>query len=221
VSFRQLLRNRRERLWYAAVSPTVPVIPRSRDASPPFTDATRAGLRYEVRVPGVPNAFSTYLAVGLLTACAPSPEARTARQEPLSADATRAAWAPLANDEIGLQEALAALALETPGQKVTKLEPIRADTGLLIAGLARIQAAPELVACQGRAVEGAKHLRAALDAVHELWMGRLPRAASPVAQARALAAEICEGFDAIRRARTECGVPPPRALRGPRVCDDD
>jgi hypothetical protein len=157
----------------------------------------------------------------LVVAACGSPAPETAPGPALSAEATRAAWATLANDEFHLREALAGLAHEDAGQKVTKLEPIRADTGLLIAGLARLPAPPELAPCQRRAVDGAKLVRATLDAVHELWMGRLPREANPVAQARALAARICNGFDAIRRARAECGVAPPTARRGLMVCDDD
>jgi hypothetical protein len=93
--------------------------------------------------------------------------------------------------------------------KATRLQPIRVDAGMLIAGLERLRPPSELESCRAQAIDGAKRIRQTLDLINELWMNRLPPEADPRVRATALAMALCDGFADLQQGRRACGVPLP------------
>lgn len=153
----------------------------------------------------------------VLPACGSTPPASAPEVErSLPPGVVRERWSKLANDEIDLALDLDAIAIAAPEAKLTLLQPMRANAGMLISGITRLNPPQELASCQQAALGGAKSVRATLDTINELWMQRLPRAENPREQADALVADLCDGFSRMRRARDECGVRSAADARGPR-----
>lgn len=156
------------------------------------------------------------LAALLLASCANDPAAPGAahpsgaqapggeeKPEPLSPEALRAKWEALARDEGQLATDVSMLSTYGPEEKVRKLQPVRANAGMLASGLKRLEPPPQLAACKQRALDGANKVKQALDGIHEIWMDR---AARDRAAAEKLATDLCVGFSLMREGREACGV---------------
>jgi hypothetical protein len=125
--------------------------------------------------------------------------------EPLTAEQVRTRWTALAHDEVRINEEMARLGLAS--DKVQAMQPIRADAGMLVASLSRIEPPPPaLAACRARGVAGAKQIKDALDTINDLWMGRVARAPDASKQADEISERLCKGFGELRAARAACGV---------------
>jgi hypothetical protein len=158
-----------------------------------------------------------WLSAFVLLACgsdppAKSPEAARATDGPeaggeprvaLTPQELRAKWEPLAKSEGELASGVSSLATLGAEEKLRRLSSLRADAGMIEAGLTRIEPPPELAACKKTALAGVKQVRSSLDAIHEMWMGR---AAKDRATADRISVDLCGGFAALREGREACGV---------------
>jgi hypothetical protein len=149
----------------------------------------------------------------LSSACAsdppPQPVAPVEEQKalaPMTAADLRAAWSPLARDEATLANDLSALSTLSPDERMRRLARMRDSAGILGSALARLRPPSELAPCRDTARDGAIALKAALDGINELWMGRSQGGRS---EADRLAGELCEGFARMAAGRAACGVTAP------------
>jgi hypothetical protein len=127
----------------------------------------------------------------------------------LAAEELRAKWEPLGRAEGDLANGVSSLGSLGPEERVRKLASLRADAGMLSAGIARLEPPPELAACRKAAIEGANRIKQSLDAINEIWMGR---AARDRAAADRISMDLCAGFVSLRSGREACGVNAPVAL---------
>lgn len=135
----------------------------------------------------------------------PAPKTPEPPREPVTAEVLRARWEKLAVDETEVVRAIDAMATLPAEAKMQKLGQARQGTGFVVAGLTNAPPPAELKVCHEKALEGANELKAALDAISDLWAGK-STAPDRKSEATRLAEAVCLGAGKLAAGRSACGV---------------
>lgn len=125
-------------------------------------------------------------------------------REPVTAEVMRSKWEGLATEEVEIVKALDEMGGLPPDARMSRLQRARDGAGFVAGGLTSFAPPSDLKACHEKGLEGARELRAALDGIHAMWLGR--SAGDRRAESQRLAEGICIGAGKLAAARSACGV---------------
>jgi hypothetical protein len=153
-------------------------------------------------------AYGSILLLVSLLGCAsdnltPPPQTAPPR-EPVTADLLRSRWQALAEEEAEVVHALDEMGKLAADARMQKLQRARDGAAFVQGGLGSLTPPTELKPCHEMGAKGANELRAALDGISDLWMGRT--SGDRRAESIRLADAVCVGAGKLAAGRSACGV---------------